>query len=894
MQSLTNPFSAEDTTDIEATPYLPIIHRYAEQIVKKRMYLSKLKMKQSELATMYETCTLPLHTPKAIVDCFENADTEEEQEIILKMFLRDRDHTSTITTLESELDEVENDFHLYIATFMEQGNLTEVRMSKKQADSILATHINRITIKYLLTQEKHIEKSRLEKLKFEKKNQATIDMAATLQNPEELAKAIDNLQAKNKQLQARLASLGKGKGSTRPKPKPKHVKKSSPSARPSPPKNGKKPAKRARDGNQNLQILSPLSSNLPSILSVSGQTRSITKKNEKIEGNLLLSKLVHPIIRNNGFTNLTSFEFPESIKKILGWGIKHALQPNKDLTAESIKPVLVRLGDRIKWKYYFEEIAETSATSSTTYNPAYRLPPTPFNDTLGNAYIRLAVKEFINRAMIVVTNSRYNQPELGQAKLEERSNKVNYVISNLQTAYPHIKFVAADKNLGLVALGTMEYHSMVMTHLNLPLNYKIFCLKTDTHKIEALRSDFYIKLENLVSNLDLSKREKTYLFFKANDYTPKFHMLMKIHKNPVKGRPIVGATKWITTNLSVFLDQRLQQLLPRYPAILKDSRDLINRWQDIHLQDDLDWLVSLDVESLYTNIIVEDVLTLLATLDPTAANLFDLIRQFNIFEYNDTIYQQIDGIAMGSNCAVSIANAYMGHYLDLPLATFPGVSNYVRFIDDIGLTYRGRENSLVELIARANELHRSIRFTYVRSHKSLDILDLTFYKDRNGSLQYKTYQKSMNRYLYIPSHSNHPPSTISGFLKGELYRYSWSNSKLEDQLAIRKLFFQRLLARGYSKTYLFEIFRANTPIKLSSKQPRTNSINPLDDWILVLPYTNSSISKTLIKWIKEEAGEILPYSLARIIPAWTPAPSIGRLLLRSTLTTTQKNFVNGI
>ena len=56
-----------------------------------------------------------------------------------------------------------------------------------------------------------------------------------------------------------------------------------------------------------------------------------------------------------------------------------------------------------------------------------------------------------------------------------------------------------------------------------------------------------------------------------------------------------------------------------------------------------------------------------------------------------------------------------------------------------------------------------------------NFLDLSLHIS-NSKILTKTYQKSMNLYLYIPSNSAHPPSCLKGLITGELRRYWLQNS----------------------------------------------------------------------------------------------------------------------
>ena len=73
-------------------------------------------------------------------------------------------------------------------------------------------------------------------------------------------------------------------------------------------------------------------------------------------------------------------------------------------------------------------------------------------------------------------------------------------------------------------------------------------------------------------------------------------------------------------------------------------------------------------------------------------------------------------------------------------------------------------------------------------------------------LSMKSYQKPLNRYVYIPFNSYHPSHAKQSFIKAELIRYVRLSSELSHFLEIRKKFFNRLQNRGYPCRFLSEIF----------------------------------------------------------------------------------------
>ena len=121
------------------------------------------------------------------------------------------------------------------------------------------------------------------------------------------------------------------------------------------------------------------------------------------------------------------------------------------------------------------------------------------------------------------------------------------------------------------------------------------------------------------------------------------------------------------------------------------------------------------------------------------------------------------------------------------------------------MVYTGSEDQLHQFIQTLQTLDNSLKFTYTVSNEKVDFLDLTV-SIANNRVTFNTFQKTLNKYLYLPAHSQHPWSCKKGFIIGELIRYARNCTHPNDFLRTKKLFYQRLLNRGYSDTILNELF----------------------------------------------------------------------------------------
>ena len=79
------------------------------------------------------------------------------------------------------------------------------------------------------------------------------------------------------------------------------------------------------------------------------------------------------------------------------------------------------------------------------------------------------------------------------------------------------------------------------------------------------------------------------------------YFLPKIHKHPLKLRPIVASFKSITTNKSRYIDKLLQPHMKQIRSYCKNATHVVHILKNMKVPP-TSYLASLDIESLYTNI----------------------------------------------------------------------------------------------------------------------------------------------------------------------------------------------------------------------------------------------------------------------------------------------------
>ena len=289
---------------------------------------------------------------------------------------------------------------------------------------------------------------------------------------------------------------------------------------------------------------------------------------------------------------------------------------------------------------------------------------------------------------------------------------------------------------------------------------------------------------------------------------PHFYIIWKILKNPIVGRPIVAGYNWILTPASIFVGTLLKDFYSKFDGILKDSLSLIKILEKTKFNID-SFLFTVDFESLYTNIPVKDAIEMMKKLVFQFQNviqnahfvidLLDLVLKNSLMTFDKEYFQQIFGIIMGTNLAPILANLYLAMLQeelknkckhDVKLK-WPKL--FLRFIDDGFGIFEGTKKEIEYWIIQFNGLRETITIDKWKFGNHVDYMDIYIYKGEkffsSGFLDFRIFQKEINRYMYIPQKSGHVSHTIKNYVLGELKRYIRYNSLKLSFLKIRTKFF---------------------------------------------------------------------------------------------------------
>ena len=86
------------------------------------------------------------------------------------------------------------------------------------------------------------------------------------------------------------------------------------------------------------------------------------------------------------------------------------------------------------------------------------------------------------------------------------------------------------------------------------------------------------------------------------------------------------------------------------------------------------------------------------------------------FSFNNTMYKQTDGVAMGSPLGLALANIFVGYYEEKLFSQTQKPSTYFRYVDDMFAIF-DHEAEADEFLTKLNCLHPSLKFTFEKKKR---------------------------------------------------------------------------------------------------------------------------------------------------------------------------------
>lgn len=261
-----------------------------------------------------------------------------------------------------------------------------------------------------------------------------------------------------------------------------------------------------------------------------------------------------------------------------------------------------------------------------------------------------------------------------------------------------------------------------------------------------------------------------------NPRPPTFQGYVKTHKateelhlKDVPIRPVVATYQSPTYKLEKFLVNMFwkhSNWKPEYS--IKNSIDLVNKLPRDKLPRNAK-LVSLDVDSLFTNVDVNETIEALKDILVNQSNMSTSeIREFcnlvkfttdnNYFEYKNEYYKLTEGLPMGAPISPLLAEIYMNRYDTIICRDLTKWKSkilcYFRYVDDVYLVWVGSKRELNQFHQDINQLKSKLKFKLELGDKELNFLDLRT-RIQEEQIFFEIFRKPGYTDAVIPSTSHH-------------------------------------------------------------------------------------------------------------------------------------------
>jgi len=417
--------------------------------------------------------------------------------------------------------------------------------------------------------------------------------------------------------------------------------------------------------------------------------------------------------------------------------------------------------------------------------------------------------------------------ELKNVNLKNRkclqSNQFTRVLKAI-SGYSDIIVKPADKGSSIVVQNLSDYTQEIERQLSVPLHYR----KLDQPVYPSIRNNTNKLLNTLYRSKVITKKEFHFLEIPESPRPRLFYTLPKIHKPVSKwynsiippGRPVVSDCSSDTYNLSILIDHFLQPISNKHPSYVKDTPDFISKLRKVNIKNPKCYLITLDVESLYTNIDnkdgVEAVKQILQQyLDPKRPDteflkFLETCLANNDFQFNKQWFLQLWGTSMGKRFSPAYADIFMAHFEQKTLKNCSKLPElYLRYLDDIFMIWIHSLEDFQNFLDVLNNSHPTIKFKATISEVSVDFLDVTVYKGpsfkKNGTLDTKVYFKSTDTHELLHKLSYHPKHTFSGLIKSQVLRFRRICTNDYDFEQAWKILYNALKNRSYTARLLRNI-----------------------------------------------------------------------------------------
>ena len=493
--------------------------------------------------------------------------------------------------------------------------------------------------------------------------------------------------------------------------------------------------------------------------------------------------------------------------------------------------------ERLRWKLYWLTKEFEGNSELRPYDPDYEYPHERTSSGFSIEYIESGLEKgrsFLEKYQEEVVPSLRDQQQ-GIADNVDSKTTLKWLKDNDYLVLP------TDKNLGSSIVTREWFIQGTSKLLNDPTQY------SEISREEALRifDSQRIRVESisgmakdLLAHEQLSKYLRSNIPEDLHDYQcPRFYGIPKIHKNPVKMRPIAPCHLAMQNPAAKFASKVLKPVINHMlPYVIHGSKDMAIKLSKIKLRESKQYfLVGADIVAFYPNMDVKATIEACANYykDSTPTPSIQeraMLRQALSVAFRDLIVQfkgkyfrQEKGIAMGVACSPDGANIFAApfeeDFMNSDLAK-THIVFYGRFIDDLFFIVDARSPEHALEICQNLKIgygDTPLELTWEVSRISMPFLDMSIFIAPGNKLGWRPFRKARNLLERIPYSSHHPLDVKRGTFQGEMTRLAVLCSDASLYLESLRELADVYISRGYPDVLIRKWLKENAGRRWKSR-----------------------------------------------------------------------------
>ena len=456
---------------------------------------------------------------------------------------------------------------------------------------------------------------------------------------------------------------------------------------------------------------------------------------------------------------------------------------------------------------------------------------------------------------------------------------------------PEIVYMWEDKGASFTKMSKEQYISLGERELESEV-YTV----VDEDPTKMMKSENDKLVNSMLKKDEISENVANFLVH-GDQKLSNFYHLIKTHKIPPSSDPpsnlplrgIISARSSPLERLAGLVDYFLKPGMENLPTFLQDTKHVLLEVDELNKrieQGEVSLngvaLVSLDIESMYTNMSLElgksackEFLDSRSTStgDPDMLKVstwsileaLDLCVKNNFFQFNSKTYQQRGGVGTGIKLAPPFTCLGVGKFEELAFNSENELLKLVmwwkRYIDDIIMLFKGTKEQCEVFVNWLNSLIPGIiKFKFEYSKTQVEFLDLSL-RIENGRIETNLYVKPTNMQLFLDYYSNHPQHCKEGIIYSQALRIIERCTKPEDMEANLAILKEKLLDRNFPIGLIESKFQKaksqdrSVILKRKAKFQSDNKVRGI--------FTHNRGGPPIYQWIREAKKQLIKNERAK-------------------------------